>query len=236
MMEMERHFVLHPAGSAEGLSEGLLWVCLLEQATRPRPTHCSSTSTWLSPTTRSRRALRSACTWARWWRSSRRMSLVRRDTRSLHLYSTPTEQNLWTCENYPLSSLCLQAGGLSAQRTLRVGFLPPAWRPRMTLMTSPSPGMKVREVCGTFFINSKLLQKKKKTLALVFVAGSAAKYQVTDDSMDINIKILLKCHKYSFCAAAQVHKSPLDGAKYTHTQSACYLQKIQFMVDLFQRM
>lgn len=73
----------------------------------------------------------------------------------------------------------------------------------MTLMTSPSPGMKVREVCGTFFINSKLIQKKK-TLALVFVAGSAAKYQVTDDSMDINIKILLKCHKYSF---VQQHKS-----------------------------
>lgn len=131
-------------------------------------------------------------------------------------------------------SLCLQAGGLSAQRTLRVGFLPPAWRPRMTLMTSPSPGMKVREVFGAFFINSKLLQKK--TLALVFVAGSAAKYQVTDDSMDINIKILLKCHKYSFCAAAQVHKSPLDGAKYTHSllvickkYNLCYLLTPDFI-------
>lgn len=97
----------------------------------------------------------------------------------------------------------------------------------MTLMTSHSPGMKVREVCGTFFIN---------TLALVFVAGSAAKYEVTDDSMDINIKIILKCHKSSFCAAEQVHKSPQDGAKYTHTvcllfakNTICYLLRPDFI-------
>lgn len=77
----------------------------------------------------------------------------------------------------------------------------------MTLMTSPSPGMKVREVCGTLFIKSKLFFLLK-SLALVFLEGSAAKYQFTDESMDINIKILLKCHKYNqflYSSKTRVH-------------------------------
>lgn len=48
----------------------------LQEETRPQRTRCCWISTWPSLTTRSRRALRSVCTWGRWWRSSRRTSLV----------------------------------------------------------------------------------------------------------------------------------------------------------------
>lgn len=45
-----------------------------------------------------------------------------------------------------LDILLIQAGGSLARRTPRVGFLPPAWRRRTTLTTSPSLGKKVGNI------------------------------------------------------------------------------------------
>lgn len=50
------------------------------------------------------------------------------------------------CHRYSPSSLISQAGGLSALRTLRVGYQPHVWKFRMTLMISPSRQKKV-EFC-----------------------------------------------------------------------------------------
>lgn len=74
-----------------------------------------------------------------------------RDMTGLRIHSELTGKELLDLLECSSVSLHLQAGGSSAPRMLRVGFLPPAWRPRMTLMTSPSPVTKVGKVCRTFF-------------------------------------------------------------------------------------
>lgn len=94
----------------------------------------------------------------------------------------------------------------------------------MILMTSPSLGMKVKDVCGIFFINSKL-HLLQKSLSEIWRSINS---KVSDESIIINIEIPIKCQK-KFFAAAQVHHSPLDGAKYTNTFCLLFA-KIPFML------